>query len=113
MLPKKYRLIGEKDFEKVFKAHQGQRGKVLGIKFAKNNLGNSRFGFVVSKKVSLKATIRNKIKRQVREIIQLNLKNIEKGLDIVIICHPEIANKNYQEIEKEILQIVKKIKRLN
>jgi RNase P protein component len=28
---KKYRLIGKKDFEKVFKTGQGRHGKILGI----------------------------------------------------------------------------------
>lgn len=113
MLPKKHRLINKKDFEKVFKTGQGRYAKILGIKFAKNNLENSRFGFIVSKKVSTKAVVRNKIKRQVREIIQLNLENIKNGLDIIIICHPEIANKKYQEIEKEILRITKEMRLLS
>ena len=55
MLPKKYRLTNKKDFEKVFKIGQGRHAKILGIKFVKNNLENSRFGFIVSKKVFSKA----------------------------------------------------------
>ena len=113
MLPKKYRLTGKKDFEKVFKAGQGRYAKIIGIKFAKNNLENSRFGFIVSKKVSAKAVVRNKIKRQAREVIRLNLGDIKSGLDIVIICQPEIVEKNYQEIEKEILWITEEIGLLN
>ncbi|MCD6149424.1 ribonuclease P protein component [bacterium] len=113
MLPKKYRLTGKKDFEKVFKFGQGRHAKILGIKFAKNNLGNSRFGFIVSKKVSPKAVVRNKIKRQAREIIQSNLSDIKNGLDVVIVCHPGITEKNYQEIEKEILGIAGEINLLN
>jgi len=31
MLPKKYRLTGKKDFEKVFKTGQGWHAKILGI----------------------------------------------------------------------------------
>ncbi len=113
MLPKKYRLISKKDFEKVFKTGRGRHGKILGIKFAQNNLENSRFGFIISKKVSPKAVMRNRIKRQVREIIHLNLDSIKNGLDIVIICHPEIIKKNYQEIEEAILKTIKEIKILN
>jgi len=113
MLPKKYRLTGKKDFEKVFKTGQGRHAKILGIKFAKNNLEKSRFGFIVSKKVSPKAVVRNKIKRQAREIVQLNLDNIKSGLDVVIICHQGITEKKYQEIEKEILRIAGEIGLLN
>lgn len=109
MLTKKYRLTNKNDFEKVFKLGRGRYGKILGIKFAENNLENSRFGFIVSKKVSPKAVVRNKIKRQVRGIIQSNLSNIKNGLDIIIICHPEIIGKNYQEIEKEMSQIIREI----
>jgi len=113
MLPKKYRLTNKKDFEKVFKFGRGRHAEILGIKFAKNNLGNSRFGFIVSKKVFSKATGRNKIKRQIREIIRLNLSRVKSSLDIVIICHPGIMEKNYQEIEKEILEIIEEMELLN
>ncbi|NCF75381.1 MAG: ribonuclease P protein component [Xanthomonadaceae bacterium] len=112
MLLKKNRLQHRKDFDNAFKSSKGVFAKIIGIKFVVNNLENSRFGIIISNKISKKAVIRNKIKRQIREIIRLNLDNIKKGFDIVIITRIGIVGKKYQEIEKNILEIFKKTKLL-
>jgi ribonuclease P protein component len=65
---------------------------ILLIKFVKNDLAFSRFGFIVSNKVSKKATKRNLVKRRINEIIRLNFKKIKIGFDIVIIVSPKIIN---------------------
>lgn len=85
MLPKVNSLKKKKDFEKVFKEGQSFKESFLYLKIKKNNLKSSRFGFVVSKKISKKATIRNKIKRRLREITRIKLPFIKKGIDGVII----------------------------
>ncbi|MEA2088332.1 MAG: ribonuclease P protein component [Patescibacteria group bacterium] len=112
MLPKKERLQHRRDFDNAFKSSKGVFTKIVGIKFIANGLENSKFGIIVSNKISKKAVVRNRIKRQIREIIRLNLENIKKGFDIVIIIRIGIVGKKYQEIEKNILNIFKKIKLL-
>lgn len=112
MLLKKNRLQYRKDFDNAFKFSKGVFTEIIGIKFIANNLENSRFGIIVSNKISKKAVVRNRIKRQVREIISLNLEDIKKGFDIVIITRIGIVEKKYQEIEKDILNIFKKTKLL-
>ena len=109
MLPKENRLTHRKDFDNTFKGGKGLFSDILNIKFINNNLENSRFGIVVSNKISKKAVIRNKIKRQIREVIHRNLTEINNGLDIMIICKPEISKKDFQEIEQTIIQLFKKI----
>ena len=88
MLPVKNRLKKEKDFEKVFKTGKGFKEKFLYLKIKKNNLGVSRFGFVISKKVSKKATSRNKLKRRLRELVKIKLPKIKKGIDGTIVVNP-------------------------
>lgn len=110
MLPKENRLTHRKDFDNTFKKGKGAFSDILGIKFIENNLEESRFGIVVSNKISKKAVIRNKIKRQLREIIHQNLDEIKNRSDVVIICRPGIEKKEFQEIEQTILKTFKKIK---
>ncbi|MCX6765195.1 MAG: ribonuclease P protein component [Candidatus Nealsonbacteria bacterium] len=90
MLPKENRLKNKKDFEKVFKNGKGFKDGLLYVKFAGNNLKDSRFGFIVSTKVSKKAVVRNKIKRILRAALKSELKDIKKGVDAVIITSPGI-----------------------
>lgn len=104
MLPKKHRLVKKKDCEKVWRYGRSFFKEEIGFKALKNNLSISRFGFVVGTKVSKKAVQRNKIKRQLREIIRLKIKSIKTGYDFLIIALPKILEKNYWEIN-EIVEI--------
>lgn len=108
MLPKENRLKKRKDFERIFKKGKAIIDKFLFLKFFKNNLKNSRFGFIVSLKVSKKSTTRNRIKRQLKAIIKENLSDIKLGLDVIIVAGTEIINKRYQEIRKELERLLKK-----
>ena len=109
MLKKQNRLIKNRDFEKVFKQGKGIKENFLYCKFIKNSLNFNRVGFIVSKKVSKKGVIRNKIKRRLREITRKNLPYLKKALDICIICLPEIKQKKFYQIEESIKKIFKKI----
>lgn len=97
----------KKEFEAVFRKGKTKAGKLVFLKILKNNLGNNRFGVVVSKKISKKAVNRNKIKRRLREIIRQA--HIRPGLDIIIIAKPEIIDKNYQDIKNELEDLFKNL----
>ncbi len=110
MLPKRNRLKKKKDFEQVFKKGQFFREDFLTLKIVLNGLKNSRFGFIVSKKVSKKAVTRNKIKRWLRVAILLQIKMggiTQKPSDIIIIIKPGVEIKNFQEIKETINRILK------
>jgi ribonuclease P protein component len=110
MLKKIYRLTKDKDFNRVFKEGHSSFNKMVGIKAVENGKGYSRFGILVGVKVSKKAILRNKIKRQIREIIKLDIKNIKSGFDYVIICLPAIVGKSYEEIEESFRNNIKRLK---
>jgi len=110
MLPKINRLTKKKDFDVVFKNGESIKSDFLIFKVLKNNLQESRFGFVVSKKVSPKAVVRNKVKRILREVVFSQLENIKKPADIIIITLPQIKKKEFLEIEKTIINSFKKLK---
>lgn len=102
MLKKENRLTKKNDFDNVFKEKNSFFSKSLIIRTRNNNISTTRFGIVVSAKVSKKAVERNKIKRTLREEIKNNLKNIKKGIDVVIITLPLIKTVKKGQIEKEI-----------
>lgn len=109
MLKKENRLKHTKDIENVFKNGKTIAGKLIFLKIFKNDLDISRFAFIVSTKISKKAVIRNKIKRQLREIVRTNLSNIKSGLDIVVVTKPNIIDKNYQEIKNDSENLLQNI----
>lgn len=113
MLARINRLTRDKDFENVFRRGLSFDKKIIFLKITKNSLGLSRFGFVVSQKISKKAVQRNKIKRRMREIVRLKLKEIKPGFDVVITAKPDIMGKSYQEIRETMEQILQKSHLLN
>src|SRR3989338_8193145 len=108
MLIKKYRLAKKNDFQSVFKTGRKSFNKFFGLRYGLNNLGNSRVAVVVSNKVSKKATVRNKIKRQVRSIIFDFLPKCRQNFDIIINILPSSLNQKYNVLQEELLKILKK-----
>ena len=86
MLPKINRLKKTKDIERVFREGRGFGEGFLFLKLAKNDLNAVRFAFIVGKKISNRASVRNKIKRIMRDAVQKRIDNIKYGFDAVIIA---------------------------
>ena len=110
MLAQANRLVKKRDFETIFKAGETTKGDFFILKVLKSQSEYSRFGFVVSKKISNKATIRNTIKRRLRKAVSDQLKNIKNQVDVVIIALPNIRKADFFQIEGEISKIFKKAK---
>lgn len=108
MLPKEYRLTKNKDFENVHKKGEVLFSRNFILKFIKNDLKTSRFGFNVSLKISKKAVQRNLVKRQLREIFRLLLNEIKSGFDIIVIPKAGVLNLKFDLLKKEITDLLEK-----
>jgi len=110
VLPKINRLKKKKNFERVFKKGKSLKEDFLLLKFIKNNSINSRFGIIISRKVSKKVVIRNKIKRRIRAIIFSKLPQIKENIDAVLIVLPGIKDQGFWKIKEIIDKIFTKTK---
>ena len=110
MLPKANRLKKKKDFERVFKQGKSFGESCLLLRLVKNNLKANRFGFAVGLRVSKKASLRNKLKRRLREIIRVKLPKIKTGFDVVLIADTGLADKDFRGVEEIINNLFKKAK---
>lgn len=107
MLKKKYRLktvslTKAKSFSTPY----------FNLKVAKNNSQVSHFAFVVSKRVDKRATVRNKLKRKMRSIIEDLFDRIEKGHDFVFYPKPKAIGEGRNNIFKDIQNLLIKEKLL-
>lgn len=84
-LSAKNRLSKKRDFDTVFKEGKAVKGSFLFIKIYENSKQLRRFGFVISSKVSKKAVIRNKIRRELSDFVRLNMDKIRSGYDIIVL----------------------------
>ncbi len=108
MLKKSARIIKTKDWQILHKQGRTVFGQGIALKILKNESGISRFGVVAGTKVSKRATIRNRLKRQIRAIIRQNYNKIRNGYDMIIIIRPELATKTFAEIKNVLEESFKK-----
>lgn len=68
-----------------------------------------RFGVIISKKISRKAVVRNRIKRIFYKTLKDNLDNIKPGASGVFIARPSIVD-NLGSISSDVLDSLKRAK---
>lgn len=110
MLSREYKLKKDNDFKKVFEKGKFYHSDFIKIRFLKNDLKVTRFGIVVSSKISKKAVSRNRIRRRLEEIIRIRLDQIRSGFDIVVLFEPEVIGKNHKQIEQVFVNLIKEAK---
>ncbi len=71
-----------------------------------NNTVHSRFSVVVSKKVDMRAVIRNKIKRIIRECLAKT--GLHAGRDMVVIVKKQALDQEKEVLDKNIREQVQK-----
>lgn len=91
-------------FQKIISKNKAFKYKYYVIYIEKNDSKNYKFGFSVGKKIG-KAVIRNKIKRQLRNIV--SKKDYQNGFNCIIIVGSNILNISYSEMEKNLLDALK------
>ena len=108
MLPQSNRLRLESDIKTLFARGKSVFGSWVGMKFWKNDLPVSRFAVVTGVKVSKKAVVRNRLKRQVRAIVQEVLPRVTPGYDVLLFMKPTGAEKSFDELKVQVLASLKK-----
>lgn len=109
MLPKKYRLLLGKEQKKEGKKYYFPLFGLIVIK----KPGETKFGFIVSSKISPKATRRNRIKRLLRESIRLILPQMKPDFNIIFLARKSLLGKSYREVKREVEKALKIIGILN
>ena len=110
MLNRKNRLTNDKDFRRIFQKGKRFYGNGVNFVVSSNEQEISRFGFVVGTKVDKRATVRNRIQRQMREIVRLRIEDIRPGFDGAFIADKKILNVDFENLTAIIFGLLKKSK---
>ena len=95
------------DFTKIIKNNQSVKNKYFSIYYQKSD--KTLYGITIPKKIG-KAHIRNKLKRQPKNIIINNEKDIQTNINYVIIIKELSVNLNYEELQNEFINLIKKVR---
>jgi len=100
-LPKCERILNRNDFVNLNRLGKRQQTAHFTIIFMKNDLGITRLGITVSRKVG-NAVRRNKLKRRIREFYRLHKSYFPRGFDIVIAAKRGAVDMGFFKIKEEL-----------
>ncbi len=97
MLSTKYSLSGKENFDRVEKDGKVFQSESFGLSVLKRGDEDvSKFGFIVSNKISGDAVQRNRIKRALKSAVKYSLTEIGAGTDVVFLAKPSSLRKPTQ-----------------
>jgi len=99
-------LRKSEDFSNIISTGKNYKNKYFSIYYKESN--TTLFGITVPKKVGV-AAIRNRLKRQVKNIISNNEKYIQSNYNYVIIIKEPTLNLNYEGLSNNLLDLIKKV----
>lgn len=103
-------MTRREDFDRVFANGRVEHGHALSARFLPDE-GAVRVGFIVGKRVSAKATVRNRTKRRLRAIVGARLAELHEG-QLVVIAKSGAEALSYEALEAELLTLLKRTKSL-
>lgn len=106
-MKKEYRVKKNEDFSLIIKEKQSLANRSFIIYYRKNDYQHARVGISVSKKLG-KAVVRNKIKRQVRMMVQQTI-DFEKSYDYIVIIRNKYLKLDFNSNLNELQYLYKKI----
>lgn len=127
MLKPENRLKKIRDFNLLLKHGQWVKGDFLDLNYlflakkvdffpkkvdAGEFQSQLKIAFAVGLKISKSAVKRNRLRRQIREVVRLLIKNkrIPKGYYLLFVARAGSLSKNYDEIMREVEFLLKKVR---
>lgn len=116
MFPRQARLTDPKLFALMTRVGTWQKGRYMSLRFLPVRGGTGKISFVISKKISKLATVRNRSKRRARAIFQ-NLLNradfspVIQKFHLLVIIHRPLITVSQNELTQEIEGLLRSLHR--
>ena len=99
-------LRKSEDFSNIISNGKNFKNKYFSLYYNESN--STLYGITVPKKIG-HAVIRNKLKRQIKNIIVNNEIGIQQGYNYVIIIKEPSLKLSYEELTSNLLELLKKV----
>ncbi len=110
-MKKKHIIQKNHDFENIISGNKRYNNNYFYIYVKNNDKGTYRFGVAVPKKIG-KAIVRNKLKRQIRCVLD-SRNDYKRNFDYVIIARKKILLLKYSKIKNQLLHLIVHIDKEN
>lgn len=109
MLPRKYRLHSDYDFRRLRVRGQKYFSPLFTLIIAPvRDRQALRLGFVVSARLDKRATVRNRLKRVLREVIRRKLSQLKRGFDAAFYIRSGMLKRTYEDVAAEVDRLLPK-----
>ena len=106
--PKSRRLTRASEYERVKRDGSARGGKLLTLGVVPvEDSGLCRVGFITSRRLG-SATVRNRVRRRLREIVRCQQHDLREGFWIVLIARKGAATAAYRALEDEWLRLARR-----
>jgi len=109
MLKRIYRITKAEDYRRIYRQGSKIYNPFFILRCLSNQKSVGRFGVIISKKVAKKAVLRNRLKRQITEIIRLTRPGVLSGYDCSLICLPRVKEADYATLRRNWGKILDKM----
>lgn len=105
---KRYEMVkSHEEFNKIIKEGLKIKGKYIIVFYTKKDYVKPNFGIAVGKKLG-NAVVRNKLKRQYRNIIDNNKLLFKNYHNYIIMIKREAISASFSELEQDLINTLKK-----
>ena len=101
-------IKSNRDFQRLYHRGRSAAGPTLVLYWQKNRNGESRLGITTGTKLG-HAVVRNRVRRQIREIYRLHREELLPGRDIVVVARVRAVHAGYHAMERDFLRMAKKL----
>jgi ribonuclease P protein component len=109
--PRARRLVRAADFARVYRDGNRARGALITVAVAGNDLGRTRLGLSIGKRVHRRAVRRNRLRRLFREAFRLEHDALPAGVDLVVIGSVPGIDPTLEEVRRELVRLARKAHR--
>lgn len=107
-LPSRLRLKESRDFARIKEKGRSQAGRFFVLALLRDeSVPDFQFGLITGKRLG-NAVVRNKIRRQIREIIREHRAQIAPGWQFVTIARWRAAGADYADMEQDWVRLAKR-----
>ena len=97
-------------FNEIIQKGKRNQNKYFVLCFENNNDSINKYGFAVGTKIG-NAVLRNKIKRQLRNIVRDNYNLFPNYYNYIIMVKKDILSLSYKEMENHLIELIEKEKK--
>jgi len=101
---RRLRLRYSRDFRRLRREGQSKRHPMMVFTYAPNDLHHNRYGFITAKQLG-HAVKRNRVRRQLREVLRLLHPHLKQGYDVIIIARVPLMGQPFAKIQRIVCEL--------